>query len=178
LGRGVRLHGCAGGASTLRLVDFRGCERLGSMRFIDSYLNARVTGGRTRARGKSLETLALAGMFAIITATPVLGADLVGHIANDAGQPAAGVQVSARNSSGVAAGSAVSDAEGSYEIRGLKPGAYTIAVKGQSVMSYLPEEGLTVNWGLSSTAPPIAIAKAGTSSTDTKASKPEPDMGR
>jgi len=38
-------------------------------------------------------------------------------------------------------------------------------------MSYVPNEGLTVNWGLSPTAPPLAIAKAGASAPDAAVSK-------
>jgi hypothetical protein len=128
-------------------------------------------GGRTRARRKPLAILAIAGVFAIILATTASSADLAGRVANETGQPAAGVQVSVLDSSGAAAGSAVSDAEGSYLIRGLKPGTYTLMLKGQSVMSYVPSEGLTVNWGLSPTAQPLAVAKAGSSATDAKVSK-------
>jgi len=122
--------------------------------------------------------LAITGMFAIIAATKASSADLVGQVANETGRPAAGVQVSVLDSSGASAGSVVSNAEGSYEIRALKPGPYTIVLKGQSVMSYVPKEGLTVNWGLSHTAPPLAIAKVGASPMPAKASKSEPDKGR
>jgi uncharacterized protein YfaS (alpha-2-macroglobulin family) len=121
---------------------------------------------------KLVETLALAGMFGIIAPMAASSADLVGHVANDSGQPAAGVQLSVLDSSGAAAGSAVSDADGSYQIRGLKPGPYTIVLMKQSVMSYVPTEGLTVNWGLSDTAPPLAVAKAGASPvSDTEGAK-------
>ena len=174
----MRLRERADGAPTLNVVYFRGSKRLRRMRSTGFYSNARLMGGRTRARRTMLRTLALTGVFAIITATTAAGADLVGNIANDSGQPAAGVQVSVLDSSRAAAGSAVSDAEGSYEIRGLKPGPYTMVVKGQSVMSYVPKEGLTVNWGLSETAPPLAIAKLGVSSTAAGASKLEPEMRR
>ena len=135
------------------------------------YRIARLMGGRTRARQKLVRAFALAGMFAIIRATAASSADLVGHIANEMGQPVAGVQVTVLGSAGASAGSAVSDAEGSYEIRGLKAGAYRLMLKGETVVSYVPADGLTVNWGLSKTAPPLAIAKLGASSTDTKVSK-------
>lgn len=132
---------------------------------------ARLMGGRTRARRKPLAVLAMTGVFAIILTAAAWSADLAGHVANEAGQPAAGVQVSVLGSSGAAAGSAVTNAEGSYRVRNLKPGPYTLVLKGQSVMSYVPTEGLTVNWGLSSTAQPLAIAKAGASATDAGVSK-------
>lgn len=137
----------------------------------DVYRKARLMGGRTRARRKPLATLAMTGAFAIIMTAAAWSADLAGHVANETGQPAAGVQVSVLDSSGAAAGSVVTDAEGSYRLRGLKPGPYTLVLKGQSVMSYVPAEGLTVNWGLSPTAQPLAIAKVGTSATDAKVSK-------
>jgi hypothetical protein len=135
------------------------------------YRKARLMGGRTRARRKPLATLAMTGAFAIVMTPAAWSADLVGHVANETGQPAPGVQVSLRDSSGAAAGSVITDAEGSYRIRGLKPGPYTLMLKGQSVMSYVPREGLTVNWGLSPTAQPLAIAKVGASATDAKVSK-------
>lgn len=135
--------------------------------------NAQTMGGRTRARRNAFATLTVAGMFAVAAVTNASSADIVGHVANEAGQPAAGVQVSVLNSSGAAAGSATSDAGGGYEIRDLKPGTYTLTMKGQSVMSYLPKEGLTVNWGLSPGAPALAIAKVGVSPA-----APVPDKGR
>jgi hypothetical protein len=157
--------------ATLKTFHFRRSERLGNMGSKGLYGNARVTGGRTRARSKVLAMLAVTGTFALVMTTCASSADLVGHIANDTGEPAAGVKVSVVDSSGASAGAVVSDAEGSYEIRGLKPGLYKLALKGQAVMSYVPEEGLTVNWGLSKTAPPLAIAKAGAAPMDAKISK-------
>jgi hypothetical protein len=135
------------------------------------YGDARLMGGRTRAQAKMTLRLALAAMFAIIPATVAWSADVVGHVANEAGQPVAGVQISLLGATGANEGSAVSDAQGSYEIRGLKAGAYRLMMKGQTVVSYVPTEGLTVNWGLSKTAPPLAIAKIGASSIDAKVSK-------
>jgi hypothetical protein len=161
----------ADAVATLKVVQFRGSERLGNMDSNGFYANAQMMGGRTRARTKVLPALALAGMLAIIPATPASSADLVGRVARDGGEPVAGVEISAVDSSGAAAGSGVSDAEGSYEIRGLKPGLYKLGLKGQSVMSYVPKEGLTVNWGLSKTAPALAIAKPGASPMDAKVSK-------
>lgn len=134
-------------------------------------------GGRTRAWRGALKTLALIGMFAIMSVTPASSADIVGRVANETGGPAAGVEISVLDSSGAAAATVTTDAEGSYEIRGLKPGPYTLVLKGQSVMSYLPNEGLTVNWGLSPSAPPLAIAKVGSVSM-TAVPKREPDKSR
>jgi len=160
----------ADGLATLKLVHFRRNERVGNMDSKVFYASAHMTGGRTRARTKVLSALAFAGIFAIIRPTPATCADLVGRVATDSGEPAVGVKVSVIDSSGAAAGLGVSDAQGSYEIRGLKPGIYTLGLKGQSVMSYVPADGLTVNWGLSKTAAPLAIAKLG-ATPDAKVSK-------
>jgi uncharacterized protein YfaS (alpha-2-macroglobulin family) len=138
--------------------------------------NARTMGGRTRAWRDALATLTIAGILA--TATTASSADIVGRVANDAGQPAAGVQVSVIDSSGTSAGSVTSDAEGAYEIRDLKPGTYTLVLKGQSVMSYLPKEGLTVNWGLPRNAPPLAVGKVGASPSAAVASGTQPGKGK
>ncbi len=169
--RSMLLHQRKDGGATLRIVHLRDCERLGGMDSDSFYRNARLMGGRTRARAKVLSALALAGMFVIILAAAASSADLVGHIANEMGQPVAGMQVSVLGSTGANAGSAVSDAGGSYEIRGLKAGAYRLTLKDQTVVSYVPEEGLTVNWGLSKTGPPLAIAKLGAPPTDATVSK-------
>jgi len=135
------------------------------------YRIAHLMGGRTRARSRVLSALAIAGMLVIIRATAASSADLVGQVVDEMGQPVAGAQVSVLASTGASAGSAVSDTAGSYEIHGLKAGAYRLMLKGETVVSYVPAEGLTVNWGLSKTGPPLAIAKLGASSTDTKVSK-------
>ena len=154
-----------------RLKVSRASERLANMDSNGFYASAQTMGGRTRVRTKMLSALAVAGMFAIIRPTAASSADLVGRVARDGGEPVAGAEISVSDSSGAAAASVVSDAEGSYEIRGLKPGLYKLGLKGQSVMSYVPKEGLTVNWGLSKTAPPLAIAKLGASPVDAKVSK-------
>lgn len=143
------------------------------------YRKARVMGGRTHGGNVSrrglrlmmrlIETLALTGMFAIIAASTASSANVVGRVANESGEPETGVQVSALDSSGATAGSVMSDDEGWYEIHDLKPGPYTLVLKGQSVMSYVPKEGLTVYWGLSPEAPPLAIAKVGAAPVGAKA---------
>ena len=135
-------------------------------------------GGRTHARKGAFAAMTIAGIFALAAATSASGADIVGRVANDAGEPAAGVQISVLNSSGAPAGSVTSDAEGAYEIRDLKPGTYTLVLKGQSVMSYLPKEGLTVNWGLSRNGPPLAVGKVGASPSTASVSADGQSQGR
>ena len=93
---------------------------------------------------------------------PAFCADLVGRVLNSHGEAVSGVAILVRNSSGVAAGKAVSDASGSYAISNLAPGIYTLTSSDQSVMSYIGSQGLRVNWGLAPHAPPIAVARLGT----------------
>lgn len=135
-------------------------------------------GGRTHALRGAFATLTIAGIFALAAATSASSADIVGRVTNDAGEPAAEVQVSALNSSGASAGSATSDSEGAYEIRDLKPGTYTLVLKGQSVVSYLPKEGLTVNWGLSPNGPPLAVGKVGALPSSANVSASRQSKGR
>jgi len=95
-------------------------------------------------------------------------ADLVGKVLNNRGDPVSGVTVSVVNSQGVAAGRAVSDANGGYAISNLTPGAYKLGCCGdQWVMSYIGEQGLTVNWGLAPRSLPVAVARLGTAPDST-----------
>jgi hypothetical protein len=90
-------------------------------------------------------------------------ADLVGRVLNSHGEPVSGVTVSVVNAADVEAGKGVSNANGGYAISNLKPGAYKLnIVPGQWLMSYIGENGLTVNWGLAPHSPPVAVATQGT----------------
>jgi Carboxypeptidase regulatory-like domain len=92
-----------------------------------------------------------------------LCADLVGKVLNSRGEAVSGVTVSVVNAAAVDAGKGISDANGAYAISNLTPGAYKLGiVPGQWVMSYIPDKGLTVNWGLAPHSPPVAVATLGT----------------
>jgi hypothetical protein len=95
---------------------------------------------------------------------PAWCADLVGRVMNSRGEAVSGLTISVVNSAGVDSGKAVSDAAGRYAISNLTPGIYTLSSAGQSVMSYVGEQGLTVNWGLAPHSPPVAVATQGTAS--------------
>ena len=118
----------------------------------------------------ALRVILIAGITAtcVISGGHALGADLVGRVLNSHGEAVSGVTVSVRNSSGVAAGKAVSDANGAYAISNLKPGTYTLTSSEQSVMSYIGSLGLTVDWGIAPHAPPVAVARLGTTEDTAK----------
>jgi hypothetical protein len=90
------------------------------------------------------------------------GADVVGTVLNNRGEPVSGVTVSVVNSAGSDAGKGVSDAHGRYSISNLTPGVYKLGASGQWVMSYIGDRGLTVNWGLAPHAMPVAVGRQGT----------------
>jgi carboxypeptidase family protein len=82
---------------------------------------------------------------------------------NSRGEAVSGVTVSVVNAAAdVDAGKGISDANGAYAISNLTPGTYKLGiVPGQWVMSYIPDKGLTVNWGLAPHSP-LAVATLGT----------------
>jgi len=88
-------------------------------------------------------------------------ADIVGIIVNPAGAPVTGVTVSVQNQAGAAVGNGVTDEAGRYVIHGLAPGTYTLISKGQSAVTYIGDEGITVDWGIAANSQVIAAARQG-----------------
>lgn len=69
----------------------------------------------------------------------------------------------ARDSSVSSMRETTSSADGRYEVRDLKAGQYTITLGGRSVVSYIDDRGLTVDWGVGiAEVEPIAVARLGT----------------
>ena len=137
---------------------------------------------RRQAREEATATTANIAAILIATITsvltigqPPLCADLVGRVLNSSGEAVSGVTVSVVNAAAdVDAGKDISDANGAYAISNLTPGTYKLnIVPGQWVMSYIPDKGLTVNWGLAPHSPPVAVATLGTAaeSSGTEPSK-------
>ncbi len=77
------------------------------------------------------------------------------------GSPIADVTVLVRDLEGKGVARAVSDAGGNYSVGGLSPGAYNLIAKDQSAVTYVPKEGVTVNWGISPNTAPVALARRG-----------------
>ena len=117
----------------------------------------------TRANIGVIPAAILIASIALTIGGPALCADLVGRVLSSHGEAVSGVTVRVVNAKDVEAGKAVSDANGSYAISNLTPGAYKLnIVPGQWVMSYIGDKGLTVNWGLAPHSPPVAVATLGT----------------
>lgn len=95
------------------------------------------------------------------------GSMLVGTVVNTQGNPVAGAKVIAKDPSGKVIGEAVTNNQGQYVIQNLPPGKYQLTLdpqvpfKGETVLASIPNEGLTVDWVVSSNAPAIATAIPG-----------------
>jgi carboxypeptidase family protein len=82
--------------------------------------------------------------------------DLTGYVGGPSGA-LSGAQVTVTDASGKVVGQGTTDDSGRYCIRGIDPGTYKTAVNGGGLQpgasnSQIPNEGLTENWWLSSTA--------------------------
>ncbi|MDO8431612.1 MAG: carboxypeptidase-like regulatory domain-containing protein [Candidatus Binatus sp.] len=108
----------------------------------------------------SLLVLGVAAVGGIATAH-CFAAEVVGRVADAGGAPIAGVAVAIKNPAGIQIGSALSDSSGRYAIHDLAPGIYTFMAGGQTAVSYVDADGLTVDWGIAPSAPAIAIAHRG-----------------
>jgi hypothetical protein len=101
----------------------------------------------------------------LVLATPAVqsrAADIVGRTADAQGRRVSSVEISVQDLHGKRFASVKSDASGNYEIHGLSPGVYALVVRGQSAVTYVGDEGVTVNWGVEPGLPPVAIARRGT----------------
>lgn len=96
-----------------------------------------------------------------LAALPVRSADIVGQIVDQGRGPVAGLGLSLVNQAGAPIAMTKSDATGSYSFHDIAPGIYSLSFEGQSSVAYVPEDGLTVNWGIGRNSPPVAVAKRG-----------------
>jgi Carboxypeptidase regulatory-like domain len=96
------------------------------------------------------------------SAMAVSSADIVGVIVSPAGAPVRGFRVSVQNQAGAAVGNGVTDETGRYVIHGLAPGTYTLFSQGQSAVTYVGDQGITVDWGIAPNSQIIAAARQGT----------------
>ncbi|MGH9352587.1 MAG: carboxypeptidase-like regulatory domain-containing protein [Terriglobia bacterium] len=118
---------------------------------------------------RRLTVTSLIGFLILGTASLALCADIVGTVADANATPVQGVQIQVKNSSGKIFGAAVTDKTGHYHIAKLNPGQYEYALntlntgfKAGTAVSYLPSNGLTLNWKLSKANVAIALAHPGT----------------
>ena len=110
---------------------------------------------------KLITVLSMATALIAAAAASAPCGDVVGKISDFLGQPVSGSQISVLNSSGSTVGSTVTGSNGAYAFRGLHPGAYTINSNGKSVVTYVGNDGMKVNWGVRPGAEPVVVAEPG-----------------
>jgi len=100
--------------------------------------------------------------------SPALPSDIVGTVVGANGSPLQGAQVIVKAQNSTTTGAAITNQQGQYEIQGLSSGVYLITldpkasnIPGQTVVSNLNDDGLTVNWAASPGRQPIATAQPG-----------------
>lgn len=99
-------------------------------------------------------------------ASVALCAEVSGTVSDVAGKAVAKVKLSASDSSGKNAGTALTDTNGKYQIAGLSPGTYVFALdplasgfKGGNGLAHVGEKGLTIDWKVSPASPALALAR-------------------
>ena len=129
---------------------------------------------------KKIFCLALALMLLCLATMPmpVMGqlaiTEVAGMAVTSQCNPVAGVKIVARNLSGKVISETITGSQGQYGVRNLTPNRYQITLdplnspfKGQTVVSAVGPEGLTVNWMVSQVAPALATAAVGANGTGT-----------
>ena len=114
----------------------------------------------------------LMGLSLAMAATTGYCADVVGAVFNSDRKPVQGLRINALDQTGTTVAGAVSGAKGEYTINGLADGTYRFALdtkmtnyqKGEPVIGIVTAKGLTLNWIVSPTAPPVALAQPGLTS--------------
>ena len=97
---------------------------------------------------------------------------LVGMVRNNQNRPVSGLKILAKVASGQVVSEGTTDLYGRYAVPNLQSGRYQLTLdptnspyKGQTVVSAVGTEGLTVNWLVSESAPALAMATPGTRQT-------------
>jgi hypothetical protein len=117
----------------------------------------------------------LAVVFLFVGSTSMLGGQqatrIVGTVVDTQGKPIAGVSIIAQDLSGQVVAETVANADGQYSLENLLAGQYHLilnpvntGVLGEEVVVSLVEEGLTVNWIVSSSTNAVAFASVGIAS--------------
>jgi len=117
---------------------------------------------------KLLLALAAGCALAISFSLPAFSGDIIGSVVDANGNPLQGARVIVKAQNSQMTGAAITNQEGQYEIEGLNSGLYYITLDpkgtnltGQTVVSNLNDNGLTVNWAASPGRQAIAIAQPG-----------------
>ena len=106
---------------------------------------------------------------AMLVSPPAWAASVSGVITDGSNKPVQGMTVIAQNQAGHPVQSAISGANGAYAMSDLKTGDYRLTLDpgklgfkaGAPVAAFVSDKGLTVNWVVSASAEPIALAHPG-----------------
>jgi len=107
------------------------------------------------------------GISMLLAVPSAFCADVVGTVVDLQQHPVSGVNIVIQDTTGKTVGQTTTDATGQYKIGGLSPNTYDytlspgIGFKGGSAVSYLDNDGLTVNWKVSDTGEAVALAAPG-----------------
>ena len=117
---------------------------------------------------KLLPALVASFAFALGLGSSAFSNDIVGTVMDGNGKPLRGAQVVVKAQDSQMTAAAITNQQGQYEIEGLSSGVYLITLDpkgtnltGQTVVSNLNDNGLTVNWAASPGRQAIATAQPG-----------------
>src|SRR5579859_1956378 len=122
-----------------------------------------------RTRISVVVAVAALGLTTLAT-LPAFAANVSGVITDATGKPVQGVMVIAQTQKWQPLQTAITGSKGEYAIEDLTPGEYLFALepgsagfkKGESAAAFVPDRGLTLDWTVSATADPIALAQPAT----------------
>jgi hypothetical protein len=105
---------------------------------------------------------------------------VIGTVRDIRGRPVSGVKIVGKQRSAPILTEAIADARGQYALTNISPGRYLLTLdplntpfRGQTVVTAVGPQGLTVDWIVSSTAPAIASAVPGATSAGAFGLSPE-----
>jgi hypothetical protein len=105
---------------------------------------------------------------------------VIGTVRDTRGRPVSGVKIVGKHRSVRILAEAIADGNGQYALANLSPGQYLLTLdplntpfRGQTVVSSVGTQGLTVDWIVSSSAPAIASALPGAANGGTFGLSPE-----
>ncbi|MGA8568391.1 MAG: carboxypeptidase-like regulatory domain-containing protein [Candidatus Binataceae bacterium] len=117
---------------------------------------------------KLLPALVASFAFALGLGSSAFSNDIVGTVMDGNGKPLRGAEVVVKAQDSQMTAAAITNQQGQYEIEGLSSGVYFITLDpkgtnltGQTVVSNLNDNGLTVNWAASPGRQAIAMAQPG-----------------
>ncbi len=117
---------------------------------------------------KRFVAAALSATLSVALVTSSYAASVGGTVSAAQGGSLGGMQVIIKDASGKVIGSTTTGANGVYDISNVPPGNYQVTLdpgstgfQGQTLASYVTNDGLCLNWGVSNQSPAIGTAAPG-----------------